>query len=156
MSDTKNKFEQLKAFFLGLEASDTKAVEEVKEEEVALMEEDVAKEEVQEEAPAPVYATAEQLSAIKDEIDGKLNEMADMLSKFAEMVSTTEKNTVPQEMSEDVKEEVEELAEQAPEPVKHDPEGLTKEPLKFRIGAGGKKTTQDVVFESLRQSGLWN
>ena len=154
MSDSKNKFEQLKAFFLGLEAS--KENVEVKE-EVAL-EEEVAKEEVKEEVAAPVYATAEQLSAIKDEIDGKLNEMADMLKMFAEMVSATERNTVPAEMSKDekVEEEVKEEVELSAEPVKHDPESLSQEPLKFKIGAGNtRRGTKDDVFDSLVNARLW-
>lgn len=150
MSDYKSKIDQLKAFFLGLEAKD-----EVKE-EVAL-EEDMVEEVKEEAAPAPTYVTAEHLSQIKDEIDGKLSDMAEMLQKFAEMVSATEKNTVPADLSEvEVVEEEVELSEQAPEPVKHDPESLKSEPVKFQISAGRKKGTEDVVFDALAKSGLWS
>src|SRR5210317_437504 len=127
MADYRKKINEIKALLL---MQDPKLEEVIKEEE--------AVEEVK-----PSYATAEQFSMMKDELDSFKTEITEMLSAFAEMINSTEKNKVPAEMSaeevkeeedweevevkEEVTEEVELSAEEkVVEPLRHNPESNVK------------------------------
>jgi hypothetical protein len=133
---------------------------------------EVEKEEVVEEVK-PSYATAEQFSMMKDELDSFKSEITEMLSAFAEMINSTEKNKVPAEMSaekveeEEVKEEVEvkeeekeevvemSAEEKVAEPMRHNPESNVKGEGGFKIAAGRRMSTKDRVFAQLAQNGAW-
>lgn len=142
--DYKQKLDEIKALVFGKE----------KVEEVELAEE--VKEEAPEAAPAPAYVTAQELSAVKDEMAQFKSDVMEMLSAIAESMNSTPKDTVPVEASEEVAEEVkEEVKEEevelaAVEPLKHDPASETKNSgVKFRMEAGRAKTTGDIVRETL-------
>ena len=112
------------------------------------------------EAPveAPAYVTVEQLSSLREEVEMFKKEVVDALAAIVEMGNKTEKNAVPAEMSaESVEEEVEEeeVVELAAEPLKHDPEANVKNVSVKQFSQGRRKTTADIVFESLADAGLW-
>lgn len=156
----KEKLDEIRALVFGKE-------EKLAEE--APMEQEAAP---SEEAPKPVYVTAEQFSAMKDEMESFKSDTMEILSKLTEMINSTEKNKVPTEMAEEPKEEVElkeevkeEVIEEKVEELSapkggealiHDPEGLVSNRVKTKLAAGRKKTTEDIVFEALANAGVWN
>ena len=154
----KEKLDEIKALFF----KEEKLMEEAPMEE--------PKKEAAPEEPKPMYVTAEQFASMKDEVESFKNDITEMLSNFAEMINATEKNKVPQELSEEVAEEVkeevvEELSAEAEvelakqeggQPLVHDPEGLVSQHVKTKLSGGRKRTTEDIVFEALAQSGVWN
>jgi hypothetical protein len=157
----KEKLDEIKALVFGKEE---KLMEEAPVEE--------SKEAAPEEAPKPMYVTAEQFSSMKDEIESFKSDITEMLSSFAEMINATDKNKVPQELSEEVKEEevkeeesmealsaeaeVELSKQEGGQPLVHDPEGLVSQRVKTKLSGGRRKTTEDVVFEALANAGVWN
>lgn len=115
----------------------------------------------QEAAPveAPSYVTVSEFNSMREEMEMFKKEVVDALAAIVEMGNKTEKNAVPAEMAsqEETEEVEEEVVELAAEPVKHDPEANVKDTkLGIKIAGGRKMTTEDIVFKTLAERGLWN
>jgi hypothetical protein len=135
----KEQIEKLKAIVLGAES---------KPEEVKLMEDEVVKEAAPEaEAPVMEYVTLAQFNELREDTKKFMESVTEMLSSAMEMINSTEKNKVPVEASKQEPEE--EVVELAAEPVTHNPElAVRNEEIKVKLGAGAKKTFEDVAFEA--------
>lgn len=133
----KEQIEKLKAIVLGTES---------KVEDVNLQEDVKAEPAPEAEAPKMEYVTLAQFNELREDTKKFMESVTEMLSSAMEMINSTEKNKVPVEAS---KQEVEEPVELAAEPVKHDPELAVKgSDVKVKLGAGARRTFEDIAFES--------